>query len=141
MAPPVLFGHRASLRRRYKGGVRVVDAMNVVGSRPDGWWRDREGALERLITEVDRWAEGAGERVVVVLEKQPRRPLETDAVEVAWATRRGRNAADGEIVQRLPQWLAEDPDLTVVTSDRDLAERVRSLGGAVEGAGGFLRLL
>ena len=115
--------------------------MNVVGSRPDGWWRDREGALERLVTEVNRWAEEAGERVVVVLEKEPRRPLATDAVEVTWATKRGRNAADGEIIQRLPEWLAQEADVTVVTSDRDLADRVRSLGGAVEGAGGFLRLL
>ena len=121
--------------------MKVVDAMNVVGSRPDGWWRDREGAIERLISEVDRWAEAAEERVVVVLEKQPRRPIPTDAVEVAWATKRGRNAADGEIVQRLPQWLAEEGDVTVVTSDRDLADRVRSAGGTVEGAGGFLRLL
>lgn len=137
----MLSGHRASLLRRYKEGVKVVDAMNVVGSRPDGWWRDREGALERLIAEVDRWAEGSGERVVVVLEKQPRRPIATAVVEVAWATKRGRNAADGEIVQRLPQWLAEEGDVTVVTSDRDLADRVRSAGGAVEGAGGFLRLL
>jgi uncharacterized protein YaiI (UPF0178 family) len=121
--------------------VKVVDAMNVVGSRPDGWWRDREGALERLVAEVGRWAEEAGERVVVVLEKEPRRSLAADAVEVVWATKRGRNAADAEIVERLPQWLAEEVDVTVVTSDRDLADRVRSLGGAVEGAGGFLRLL
>ena len=121
--------------------MKVVDAMNVVGSRPDGWWRDREGAIERLVAEVDRWAEGAGERVVVVLEKQPRRSLDTDVVEVIWATKRGRNAADGEIVRQLPQWLAEEAGVTVVTSDRDLAERVRSLGGAVEGAGGYLDLL
>lgn len=121
--------------------MKVVDAMNVVGSRPDGWWRDRQGAIERLVAEVDRWAEEAGERVVVVLEKQPPSPLATEAVEVAWTTKSGPNAADGEIVQRLPQWLAEEPDVTVVTSDRDLADRVRSLGGAVEGAGGFLRRL
>ena len=36
---------------------RVVDAMNVIGSRPDGWWRDRAGAIERLVDRVDRWAE------------------------------------------------------------------------------------
>jgi len=26
----------------------VVDAANVIGSRPDGWWRDRAGAVRRL---------------------------------------------------------------------------------------------
>ena len=31
-----------------------VDAMNVIGSRPDGWWRDREGAIRRLVDEVPR---------------------------------------------------------------------------------------
>jgi predicted RNA-binding protein with PIN domain len=115
--------------------------MNVVGSRPDGWWRDREGAIERLVGEVDRWAQGAGERVVVVLEKQPRRPIAAGVVEIAWATKRGRNAADGEIVRRLPEWLDEEASVTVVTSDRELAGRVSSLGGAVEGAGSFLELL
>jgi hypothetical protein len=35
---------------------RVVDAMNVIGSRPDGWWRDRGRATRRLIDQIDRWA-------------------------------------------------------------------------------------
>ena len=33
-----------------------VDAMNVIGSRPDGWWRDREGAMRRLVSEIQGWA-------------------------------------------------------------------------------------
>ncbi len=53
--------------------VLVVDAANVVGSRPDGWWHDRVGAAERLLAGLAA-AAGAGEpdlasrRVVVVLE-------------------------------------------------------------------------
>jgi hypothetical protein len=34
----------------------IVDAMNVIGSRPDGWWRDRRAAMEALISDLDRWA-------------------------------------------------------------------------------------
>lgn len=30
----------------------IVDAANVIGSRPDGWWRDRAGAARRLVTSV-----------------------------------------------------------------------------------------
>jgi len=34
----------------------VVDVANVMGSRPDGWWRDRAGAAARLHAEVVRLA-------------------------------------------------------------------------------------
>jgi uncharacterized protein YaiI (UPF0178 family) len=109
---------------------RVVDAMNVIGSRPDGWWRDRAGAIERLVGQVDRWAEGAEERVTVMLEHEPRRPLAPGRVEVAWASSGGADAADREILARLPGWLAED-EVVVVTSDRDLAAKARAAGAEV----------
>jgi uncharacterized protein YaiI (UPF0178 family) len=60
------------------------------------------------------------------------------AVEVAFASRRGRDAADDEIVAMV----AGDPEPAgerVVTSDRRLAERVRDLGAAVEPASRFRR--
>ena len=34
----------------------VVDVANVMGSRPDGWWRDRAGAAVRLHAEIARLA-------------------------------------------------------------------------------------
>ncbi len=34
----------------------VVDVANVMGSRPDGWWRDRAGAAARLHAEIVRLA-------------------------------------------------------------------------------------
>src|SRR5687767_15566448 len=34
----------------------VVDAMNVIGSRPTGWWRDRQGAMARLVDELSGYA-------------------------------------------------------------------------------------
>jgi uncharacterized protein YaiI (UPF0178 family) len=115
---------------------RVVDAMNVIGSRPDGWWRDRSGAIERLVELLDRWAAESGEELAVVLEHPPRRPPSAERVEVVWAPRPGRDSADGEILRRLGDWLDTD-EVTVVTSDRVLAERARSLGASVEPASAF----
>jgi uncharacterized protein YaiI (UPF0178 family) len=109
---------------------RVVDAMNVIGSRPDGWWRDRGRAIERLVGQVDRWAEGGEERVTVMLEHEPRQELRAERVEIAWASSGGANAADREILARLPDWLAED-EVVVVTSDRDLATKARAAGAEV----------
>jgi hypothetical protein len=120
---------------------RVVDAMNVIGSRPDGWWRDRAGAVERLLALLDEWAEGAGERVTVVLEKEPPRALAARRVVVEWASEPGRDAADREILRRLPGWLGEGEEVVLVTSDRELARQARALGAAIEPASGFRRAL
>ena len=115
---------------------RVVDAMNVIGSRPDGWWRDRGAAVRRLVAQVDRWAEGGGERVTVMLEREPREEIEAERVEVAWASAGGRDAADREILARLPEWLAEN-EVVVVTSDRDLRTKARAAGAEVESSRPF----
>jgi hypothetical protein len=109
---------------------RVVDAMNVIGARPDGWWRDRAGAIERLVAQVDRWAEGCDERVTVMLEHEPRGEVDAERVEMAWASTGGRDAADREILARLPGWLDED-EVVVVTSDRDLRTKARAAGAEV----------
>jgi uncharacterized protein YaiI (UPF0178 family) len=116
---------------------RVVDAMNVIGSRPDGWWRDRAGAIELLVAELDRWAAERAERVTVVLEQPPRRPLDPERVEVAWAPRPGRDSADREIVRRLDGWVEDGEEVVVVTSDRELAGRAGELGAEVESAAAF----
>ncbi|MBS1891961.1 MAG: NYN domain-containing protein [Actinobacteria bacterium] len=115
---------------------RVVDAMNVIGSRPDGWWRDRDAAVGRLVDQVDRWAEGGAERVTVMLEREPREEIETERVEVAWASDGGRDAADREILARLPEWLAAD-EVVVVTSDRDLRTKAQVAGAGVESSRRF----
>jgi hypothetical protein len=109
---------------------RVVDAMNVIGSRPDGWWRDRPAAIERLVGQLEAWAGGGEERVTVMLEHEPRGALHSTRIEVEWASSGGANAADREILAQLPGWLAED-EVTVVTSDRDLAAKARAAGAAV----------
>ena len=118
----------------------MVDASNVIGARPDGWWRDRDGATRRLLARLASFA-AAGEAVTVVLDAgDPSLAGRDGALEVVIAPRRGRDAADDEIVRRL----AAEPDPAawrVVTSDGALAARVRALGAAVEGAGAFRRQL
>ena len=113
----------------------LVDGMNVIGSRPDGWWRDRRAAMRRL---VDELAELDGE-VTVVLDGEPFE-LAHDSVEVVFASRRGRDAADDDIAA-LVEADGEPASLTVVTSDADLERRVRERGAQVEGAGSFRRRL
>jgi predicted RNA-binding protein with PIN domain len=115
----------------------LVDASNVIGSRPDGWWRDREDATRRLISELERFAEASGDPVTLVLDAGPAQLARRGGpVEVAIAPRRGRDAADDEIVRRLEASGAPSA-VRVVTSDRELARRARALGAAVEGAREF----
>ncbi len=119
----------------------VVDAMNVIGARPDGWWRDRAGAARRLVRNLERLARDRDERVVVVLDGRPLPDLpegERGDLLVLYAERPGPNAAD----RRIEEYVAADPDpasLLVVTSDADLARRVRALGARVEGASAWRR--
>jgi uncharacterized protein YaiI (UPF0178 family) len=118
----------------------MVDAMNVIGSRPDGWWKDRDAAMARLVGELELWAESHDEEVTVVFDRAPRPPIVSEVIEVAHARRKGADAADDEIVRRLGA--ADDPDSwTVVTSDKRLAGRVKAIGATVEPAGQFLRRL
>jgi predicted RNA-binding protein with PIN domain len=121
----------------------IVDGNNVIGSRPDGWWRDRPGAARRLIAALQELAQRSGDQISVVLDGRPLADVPEgvhDGVLVAYATRPGRNAADDRIVAEVEQ--DRDPaSLVVVTSDRELAERGRALGAAVEGAGTLLAQL
>jgi predicted RNA-binding protein with PIN domain len=114
----------------------LVDGMNVIGSRPDGWWRDRDAAMLRLVDMLERWAAESGEDVTVVFERPPRPPIRSTVIEVAHAPRPRPTAADDEIVRRL----RADPDpaaVRVVTSDRWLGDRAWAAGASVEGADSF----
>ena len=118
----------------------IVDGMNVIGSRPDGWWQDRERAMRELATALAEYAAESGEEVAVVFDgRAPQRPFDASGIEVSFAPG-GRNAADDRIVAIV----AEDDDpsnLRVVTSDKALVNRVRARGAAVEPAGAFRRRL
>ena len=116
--------------------------MNVIGSRPDRWWNDPDAAMRRFVGTLQEFAAATGDRVTVVFDRRPpdMEPGTFDGVEVAFARRRGRNAADHEIVTMVDA--DEDPDsIDVVTSDAQLAERVRELGARVTSSGRFLRRL
>lgn len=112
----------------------LVDAANVMGSRPDGWWRDRVGAVERLLDELQAWAVGRPGAVVVIVEGKVRDGIDEGAhggVEVRHATRSGVDAADDRIVELVEA--ACDLEVEVVTADRDLRRRVAVLGAQVTG--------
>ena len=117
----------------------LVDGMNVIGSRPTGWWRDRRGAMRELVESLERFAAAGGDEVTVVLDGRPF-DLRGDRVEVIFASRRGRNAADDDIAALAGR--DDDPaGLRVVTSDAELARRVEAAGAGVVGAGEFRRRL
>jgi predicted RNA-binding protein with PIN domain len=132
----------------------LIDGMNLIGSRPDRWWNDPDRAVRRLIDELDRYASASGDEVTVVFDRRPRdlEPGRHGAVEVVFASRRGRNAADDEIVKMLADredqaaddWNDAEEDQgppRVVTSDRRLVERVKELGAAVASTSSFRRRL
>jgi predicted RNA-binding protein with PIN domain len=109
----------------------LVDGMNVIGTRPDAWWRDRHGAMVRLVDMLERWAAAGGREVTVVFEQPPRPPIRSSVIEVAHAPRPRRDSADDEIVRRL-QAESQPGSVRVVTSDHWLADRVHATGASVE---------
>lgn len=118
----------------------IVDGMNVIGSRPDGWWRDRRGAMGTLVERLERWAAGAADAVTVVFEQPPRPPIESTLITVAYAAFAATNSADDEIV-RLVQADHRPGEITVVTSDNLLTSRVQEAGAAVFAAKAFRNLI
>lgn len=127
-------------------GVRpavVVDAANVVGSVPDGWWHDRPAAARRLIARIGRLVEDGVPAAaldlpehtwfpewVVVVEGQARAAGDgVDGVEVVRAPASG----DDAILAETTRLIEADRTVTVVTSDRELARRVTDAGAAVRG--------
>jgi hypothetical protein len=111
--------------------VLIVDGANVVGSRPNGWWRDRAGAAARLheaIAAVDL----GYDVVVLVLEGEARRgqPVcEHGVVHTVHAPGSG----DDAIVDQVHARSADGDDVVVVTADRVLRERVTAAGGSSVG--------
>jgi predicted RNA-binding protein with PIN domain len=120
----------------------LIDGMNVIGSRPDRWWNDPDRAVRRMIEQLDEYAASTGEDVTVVFDRRPKdlQPGRHGEVTVAFARRRGRNAADHEIVE-IVGGDADPRSITVVTSDERLIERVREFGAGVRSSGTFRRRL
>jgi len=117
--------------------VLIVDGNNVIGSRPDGWWRDRAAATRRLVEQLGAFAADRDEAITVVFDGP--RPSALDApgaVAVIFAERSGRDAAD-DVIAALVADAALPSGLTVVTSDAGLAARVRARGVRVLGSRAF----
>ncbi|ARF57947.1 NTP pyrophosphohydrolase [Streptomyces gilvosporeus] len=113
----------------------VVDAANVVGSVPDGWWRDRRGAAERLRDALPPYAaQGLPGLVapplelVLVVEGAARGVASVEGVRVESAAGSG----DDRIVELVAQ-RGDGRDCLVVTADRELRRRVEALGARVTG--------
>lgn len=114
--------------------------MNVIGTRPDGWWKDRSRAMVALVERLDRWASAEGNDVTVVFERPPSTALRSSVIEVAHAPAAAANSADDEIV-RLVRADARPREIRVVTSDRALTNRVRDMGASVYPAESFRQLV
>jgi len=125
----------------------IIDGNNVMGSRPDGWWRDRAGAALRLAAQVDRWQRTHGDPVTLFFDGRPDAAvvgLTRPGLEVRFAPGRRRDAADDAIVAEShapsPTTSATPDDLTVVTSDRALRHRLPA-DATTLGSRTFLTLL
>ncbi|MFF3613314.1 NTP pyrophosphohydrolase [Streptomyces sp. NPDC002580] len=111
----------------------IVDGANVVGSVPDGWWRDRRGAAERLRDALTEFAErGLPEHpgpleIVLVVEGAARGVAAVPGVRV--------DEAPGSGDDRVVELVAGAPGRPrlVVTADRELRRRVGELGAEVTG--------
>ncbi|MGW9375046.1 NTP pyrophosphohydrolase [Streptomyces xanthophaeus] len=113
--------------RDVTGVLLIVDAANVVGSVPDGWWRDRRGATERLRDRLA--ARDEGEEIVLVVEGAARGVGSVPGVRVDPAPGSG----DDRIVELAAAAAREGRGCVVVTADRALRERVRAYGAQCRG--------
>ena len=121
----------------------IVDGMNVIGSRPTGWWKDRHGAALRFVERLQRFVAATGDEVTIVLDGKPIPALPEGrhlGVLVLYPTRPNRENADDRIVHFVSDD-AQPDSLLVFTADRQLRSRVRALGAEVSGPTKLLRRL
>ena len=112
-----------------KGTVLVVDAANVVGTRPDGWWKDRAGAARRLHESL-LVGDTPHDEIVLVLEggaKGGVRPGRDQHVRTVHAPKDG----DSEIERQTRSAVDAGSRVTVITADAFLRARVQGMGALV----------
>jgi 8-oxo-dGTP diphosphatase len=117
--------------------VLIVDTANVMGTRPDGWWRDRHGAATRLRDEIDALDgvrlppfDVAYPEIVMIVEGKARGVEDSERVRVVSATGEG----DDTIVDTVREYAGEpDTDVFVVTADRELKRRSQEAGASILG--------
>ncbi len=112
--------------------VLVVDGANVVGSRPDGWWRDRAGAAHRLHDQLVA-ADLPHDEIILVLEGKAR-PGHPAGQEGRVRTVHADSSGDDAIVEEVERMAAAGhTDIVVVTADRGLRDRVEAAGAGQTG--------
>ena len=104
----------------------VVDAANVVGSRPDGWWKDRAGAARRLHEQLVV-ADLPYDDVVLVLEGQAKGGVRAGR-DGHVRTVHAKAAGDDTIVEQARTAAERGGRVVVVTADRMLQARVGGVG-------------
>ena len=112
-----------------------VDGNNVMGSRPDGWWRDRAGAARRLVVEIIPLALGHRGVWTIVFDgkEPPRMPPLPECLIVVHTEHGRRDGADDRIVELVYE--CSDPSASLVyTSDAKLRTRLMALGTQVMGS-------
>jgi hypothetical protein len=120
--------------------VLLIDAANVVGSRPNGWWRDRPGAARSLVERIRAAVETGRllEPVVAVLEGAARSGVEegtADGVTVVHAPGSGDDTLIAVAADAAGQ------EVTLVSADRALCQRAEGLGADVAGPRWLLGIL
>jgi hypothetical protein len=113
--------------------VLVVDAANVVGSRPDGWWKDRAGAARRLHESLVV-ADLSHDQVVLVLEGAAKAGVRR-GVEGHVRVEHASGHGDDAIVEEVASLRDAGHVVTAVTADRMLRARLEGLGAQVVGPG------
>jgi hypothetical protein len=112
--------------------VLIVDGANVVGSRPDGWWRDRGRAARRLWEQLIE-ADLPHDEVVLVLEGGAKKGVAASGRESRVQILHAPGSGDDAIVAETRARVRDGWDATAVTADRELAARVEAAGGNVTG--------
>ena len=117
----------------------LVDGNNVMGSRADGWWRNRAEAAQRLVAEIAPLARSSGASWTVVFDgpEPPGMLSPHECLAVVHTGHARRDGADDRIVELVGA--LPDPATTLVyTSDAALRARVRALGAKLAGARALL---
>ncbi|MCP2637206.1 NUDIX domain-containing protein [Microbacterium sp. HD4P20] len=128
----------------------VVDVANVMGAVPDGWWRDRNAAAERLLARMGALAERGIPATALdlpehtwypvwtaVVEGQAREADNAPGIEIV----RAEASGDDAIIVAAEALIAAGHRVTVVTSDRELVRRIQDAGATTRGARWLLDLL
>ena len=112
--------------------VLIVDGANVIGSRPDGWWRDRPGAARGLHQKLST-ADLPQNEVIIVIEGEAKRGVQAGQdgrIRTVHAAGSGDDAIVDEVARQ--HAIGDRREVIVVTADRELRDRVEAVGACTK---------